>query len=118
MAIEAREGSLPEDASNEPIQVARTYIQEDATTPTSLKSPLTVSATELELKPPTNATNLVMTPLTNDLRFGRQDPLTDGNKHAVFTVGNYISLPVADLASVWVMRDSADVALQFHFETL
>ncbi len=113
-------GALPKDANAVSIPVGSTYVQVDASG-TAKQSPLTVSSTELELVPPTNAVTLVIFPVTANIRYGKQDPLTGGagEMYEVQTAGNFMMLPVADGASTWVMRDaSTDASLNFHFITV
>jgi len=121
MSISAKKGgALPKDAEGNPIQTASTFVQSDATTPTAQQSPLAVSSTELEIKIRANSTHIVIRAETDDVRFGKQDPLdgTAGNPYEVLEVGQFMSLPVADATSVYVMRHTGDLTLHYHFETL
>jgi len=120
MAFRLKPTALLLDADNNAVQTGKTFTNLDATTPTARQSPLTVSTTELELKPPANAITLVLMPNTNTLRAGKQDPLdgTAGNGYEIILAGNYAAFDVGGGESVWVMRDSADVSLSFRFITI
>ena len=108
--------ALPQDSEKRPIQVgSTTQYRDGADTPKT--SPLAVAGTELELVTPKGALALIIKPRGNNMRHGKQDPLTGGanQEYAVLEPGNFLSIDVAGGTSVWVMQDSGAVTLDFHY---
>ena len=96
-------------------------IMRDATTPTPVESPLTVSNTVLELVPHQHATILHLRPVGADCRYGDNGTLdgTADEGYAVVAAGSSVDIPVKNGGSIYVLRNAAaDVTLGFHFEVL
>jgi hypothetical protein len=114
-------GLLPIDASGIRIQAPTKFVMEDATA-TTIKSPKTVSSTEIDLIVPANAVNLVLKPVGADLRVAITDAGTAAAPYYVVKDGTLEVFPVSayagsGVASVFLLRDaSTDVTCHFRFE--
>jgi len=102
---------LPLGGNGEPIQVAGGIKTQDGTG-TPLTSPLTVS-TENELIPPEGALILYLNPTTDAIKFGTTTGFTQSVNVAVDTT---IHIPVANGASIFVDKVTANSTLNFYFE--
>ena len=114
----AQTGSLGQDASMQPIQAPTKFQAEDATG-TTIKSPKTVSSTEIDLLVPVGAIALVLKPVGADLRISITDAGTAAAPYYVVKDGTLESFPVSNMSAVYLLRDaSTDVTLHFRFEMI
>lgn len=109
----AQTKNLPIDASNHAIQVASTFLLQDATG-TPQVSPLAYTTGEINLVVPSNAMELVIR-ATTDLRI---KTTTSGTPYYVLPANTAQSFPVNGLSSVYFIRDSASGTANFYFTTL
>jgi len=86
-------------------------------TGTTIKSPLAVADTEIDMVVPDNAVAIVVRPVAADVRIAITDGGTAAAPYKVVTDGNIEKLPVAGLTSLHFLRDAAvSLTLHFHFE--
>ena len=110
-------GSLGQDASMQPIQSATKWDAQDATPSTTIKSPLAVSSTEIDMVVPVNAVTIVCSPVGADVRVANTDAGTATAPYRVIKDGTTLSLPVANMTDLHFLRDaSTNLTLHFHFE--
>lgn len=119
MNVQAQGGAQPKDTQGASIPVAAKIQMRDASS-TPKESPLAVSSSVLELKPPTNAVMMIIKAVTNDINFGDNSTLdgTANNGFMTLTAGDSLPVPVANGNSVHVVRTSADGSLHFYYELL
>jgi hypothetical protein len=114
-------GLLPIDSSGIRIQAPTKFVMEDATG-TTIKSPKTVSSTEIDLIVPANAVNFICKPVGADVRIAITDGGTAAAPYYVVKDGTLEVFPVSWVAgngatSIFLLRDaSTDVTLHFRFE--
>ena len=108
--------SLPQDAAMQTIQSASKWDAQDGTA-TTVKSPLAVSNTEIDLVVPVGAVTLVLSPVGADVRVANTDGGTAAAPYRVVKDGTTLSLPVANMSTQHFLRDaSTNLTLHFHFE--
>ncbi len=108
--------NMAHDGDGYAIQSATKFQCEDATG-TTIKSPKTVSSTEIDLLVPTDAVTFVMKPVGADVRVANTDTGTGAAPYYVVKDGTLESFPVASMAAVYLLRDAAvDATVHFRFE--
>ena len=118
MAITTDPSSLPRTADNVRIQCPSKFQCEDATG-TTIKSPKTVSSTEIDMVVPPGAVTFVCKPVGADVRISITDAGTAAAPYYVVKDGTLESFPVANMTGLYFLRDaSTDVTLHFRFELI
>ena len=112
-------GKLPRDGNNKEIQAALEIRNRDGTA-TPLESPQTVGAAATSLVVPTGAVALWLYASDGALKFG-DNAVLDGTANEGYSLlpqGNAITIPCADMGTVYLMRNAGNVITYFHFEML
>lgn len=92
---------------------------EDATTPTTLKSPLTVSNVAIEIVIPTNAISISFVCEWGKMRMAKTATALTAKPYFIYPAwSSENSLNLSETSSIFVLRDSVDVTLSFYFKTL
>ena len=120
-ALQTAPGKLAQGLDGVPIQAPTKFQMEDATG-TTIKSPLTVSSTEIDLIVPANAVRFVVHATGAYLRIAISNAGTAAAPYYVLKDGNTEAFPCAAVAGngaagIFLLRDSGtDVTAQFHFD--
>ena len=122
-AIQTASGKLPQDLTGMQLQTPSAFQCEDATG-TTIKSPLTVADTEIDLIVPANATTFVVHATGADLRIAISNSGTASAPYYVLKDGNTEAFPCgkgagSGTASIFLLRDAAvSLTVHFRFELL
>ena len=120
-ALQTASGKLAQDLMGTPLQAPTKFQMEDATG-TTIKSPKTVSSTEIDLIVPANAVRFVVHATGADLRIAITDAGTASAPYYVLKDGATEAFPCAayagsGAAAIFLLRDaSTDVTTHFHFD--
>ncbi len=103
---------LAPDANGKPVQFGGSFVTVDATG-TPIASPKTVSSSEIDFKVPANAIQMVISNNANALRIYET---TSSTSYYVLPASssNFI-IDCAKMTDIYMIRDSADVTVQFMF---
>lgn len=110
-------GRLARDDNRIPISTASAFVTADVTA-TPKTSPLTVSSTEVVISVPTNAVEMVITDVDNDLRVSE---VTGMAQYFVCLAANTapVHIPVAGMDTIYLKRNGgSDAVTQFYFATV
>src|SRR5882757_484085 len=103
-------GFLGVDSNGVPLQTPTKFVTQDVSG-TPKNSPLAYSSSVVTLTVPDDAVQLILSPTTDlrvsdDVAMARYDVVVAGSKEA-FSVGS--------MASVYIVRDTADGSVRFRF---
>lgn len=103
--------NLPRDASSAAIQEANTFVVSDASG-TPKTSPMTLSGSVQTLVRPANAAELVLYPVTNDLKVSSDSSMAT---YDLVTKSNKEPFPCANMANIYIQGTASDlVYFRFH----
>lgn len=104
-------GTLEKDKNHESIQITDSFLTEDASSPTTLKSPTSFTTATLRIVIPNNAVSVDLAP-TKDLRVSEKSDLSS---YTLIPADDEVEFGVAQMKYIYVAGDSAGGSLYFRF---
>ncbi len=102
--------SLQMDSNQKPVQVGSSFSTQDATT-SAKTSPLAVSSVVIAITVPDRAVEFIVNP-SADMRIS---DVSDASTYDVIAAGTKESIPCARMQTIYVVRNSGDLTLNFRF---